>query len=74
MQEITMNKIIPISKKARKKYGWLDIQPYMCVFERDPLQLARELLSTVAGNLAVHFYLTVTRAHLSSLGFGPTST
>jgi hypothetical protein len=28
MQEIMMNKIIPISKKARKNYGWLDIQPY----------------------------------------------
>jgi hypothetical protein len=23
-----MNKIIPISKKAQKNYGWLDIQPY----------------------------------------------
>jgi hypothetical protein len=28
MQEIMMNKIIPISKKAQKNYGWLDIQPY----------------------------------------------
>jgi hypothetical protein len=29
MQKIIMNKIIPISKKAQKNYGWLDIQPYM---------------------------------------------
>jgi hypothetical protein len=31
MPEIMMNKIIPISEKARKNYGWLDIQPYSWV-------------------------------------------